>query len=83
MRTGRAEICDLGNRYKIRGIRNLVFYGPPEHAQFYTEFLSYPFLDEGVEGSDITCQVLCCKYDLMSLERVIGTEEAVRLVKSQ
>ena len=37
------------HRYKIRGIRNLIFYAPPDHPQFYTEFLSYPFLDEGVE----------------------------------
>ncbi|KAM6494528.1 Digestive organ expansion factor [Amanita muscaria] len=24
-------------RYKIRGIRNLIFYGPPNHPQFFTE----------------------------------------------
>ncbi|KAE9403904.1 digestive organ expansion factor, partial [Gymnopus androsaceus JB14] len=24
-------------RYKLRGIRNLVFYGPPDHPQFYSE----------------------------------------------
>ncbi|KAL6300475.1 digestive organ expansion factor [Sparassis latifolia] len=68
-------------RYKIRGIRNLLFYGPPEHAHFYTEFLSYPFLDEGVEASDITCQILNSKYDWLRLERIAGTEGASELVK--
>ncbi|THU96784.1 digestive organ expansion factor [Dendrothele bispora CBS 962.96] len=69
-------------RYKIRGIRNLIFYGPPDHPQFYSELLSYPFLDDGVESSDITCRVLYSKYDWFRLERIAGTEASVELVKS-
>ncbi|KAJ7282889.1 digestive organ expansion factor [Mycena rebaudengoi] len=69
-------------RYKIRGIRNLIFYGPPDHPQFYTELLSYPFLDDGVEASDVTCRVLYSKYDWFRLERIAGTETAVELIKS-
>ncbi|PIL35937.1 hypothetical protein GSI_01597 [Ganoderma sinense ZZ0214-1] len=68
-------------RYKLRGIRNLVFYGPPDHPQFYTEFLSYPFLDDGMDASDVTCRVLYSKYDWMRLERIAGTEGATELVK--
>ncbi|KAL5524025.1 hypothetical protein ACEPAG_8198 [Sanghuangporus baumii] len=68
-------------RYKIRGIRNLLFYGLPDHAQFYTEFLSFPFLDEGVEPSDITCRALYCRYDWMRLERIAGTEHALELLR--
>jgi len=67
--------------YKIRGIRNIVFYGPPDHSQYLTEYLSYPFLDDGVEPSDVTCQVLYSKYDWFRLERVAGTEAAAELVK--
>ncbi|KAF8070073.1 digestive organ expansion factor [Lyophyllum atratum] len=69
-------------RYKIRGIRNLIFYGPPDHPQFYTELLSYPFLDDGVESSDITCRVLYSKYDWFRLERIAGTEAAAGLIKT-
>ncbi|KAF9073662.1 digestive organ expansion factor [Rhodocollybia butyracea] len=69
-------------RYKLRGIRNLVFYGPPDHPQFYSEYLSYPFLDDGVESSDVTCRVLYSKYDWFRLERIAGTEAAVELTKS-
>ncbi|GLB36998.1 putative utp25, U3 small nucleolar RNA-associated SSU processome protein 25 [Lyophyllum shimeji] len=69
-------------RYKIRGIRNLIFYGPPDHPQFYTEFLSYPFLDDGVESSDVTCRVLYSKYDWFRLERIAGTEAAAGLIKA-
>ena len=69
-------------RYKIRGVRNVVFYGLPDHPQFYTEFLSFPFLDDGVDASDVTCKALYCRYDWMKLERIAGTESALELLKS-
>lgn len=31
-------------RYKIRGAKTIVWYQPPEHAQFYSETLETPFL---------------------------------------
>ncbi|KAH0827979.1 digestive organ expansion factor [Lanmaoa asiatica] len=61
------------SRYKIRGIRNILFYGPPTHPQFFSEFLTYPFLDDGVDPSDITCRVACCRYDWFKLERILGS----------
>lgn len=70
------------HRYKIRGIRNLIFYGPPDHPQFYTELLCYPFLDDGVDASDVTCRVLYSKYDWFRLERIAGTEGAAELIKA-
>ncbi|KAJ7646964.1 digestive organ expansion factor [Roridomyces roridus] len=69
-------------RYKIRGIRNFIFYGPPENPGFYTELLACPFLDDGVEASDVTCRVLYCKYDWFRMERLVGTEAAVELIKA-
>lgn len=59
----------------------MVFYAPPDHPQFYTEFLSYPFLDEGVEPADVTCRVIYSRYDFMRLERLAGTEGAADLVQ--
>lgn len=67
--------------YKIRGIRNLVFYGPPSNPQFFTEYLSYPFLDDGVEALDVTCKVLYSKFDWLRLERIVGTEAGLELIK--
>ncbi|KAF8149453.1 digestive organ expansion factor [Crassisporium funariophilum] len=69
-------------RYKIRGCRNIIFYGPPDHPQYFTEFLSHPFLDEGVEASDVTCRVLFSNYDRFKLERIAGTEAAIDLIKA-
>ena len=74
--------CSLeGLSYKIRGIRNIVFYAPPDHSQFYTEFLSYPFLDDGVEAADVTCKVLYSRYDCMRLERIAGSDGVAELIQ--
>lgn len=69
------------NRYRIRGIRNLIFYAPPDHPQFYTELLSFPFIDEGVDASDVTCRVLFSKFDFMRLERIAGSAGVDKLIK--
>lgn len=42
---------------------------------------SYPFLDDGVEPSDVVVKVLWSRYDWMRLERIVGTEEAGKMVK--
>ncbi|KAI6046112.1 DUF1253-domain-containing protein [Pisolithus marmoratus] len=68
-------------RYKIRGIRNIIFYAPPEHSQFFSELLSYPFLDDGVDPMDVSCHVVYCKYDWFRLERIIGTAGAKSLMR--
>jgi U3 small nucleolar RNA-associated protein 25 len=69
-------------RYKIRGIHNIVFYGPPDHRQFYTEYLSYPFLVDRVDAAEVTVKVLFSKYDWFKLERIAGTDSARELIKS-
>ncbi|KAG9316733.1 digestive organ expansion factor, partial [Chiua virens] len=63
-------------RYKIKGIRNIIFYGPPAHPQFFSEFLTCPFLEDGVDPSDVTCRVVCCRYDWFKLERILGSKGA-------
>lgn len=68
-------------RYRIRGVRNVIFYGLPEHPQFYTELLSYPFLDEGVEASDVTSKALYCIYDALRLERIVGSHGLENFIK--
>lgn len=69
------------DRYRIRGVRNIIFYGAPEHGQFYEEFLTFPFLDEGVEPSDVTAKLLYSKYDMMRLERIVGTDAVDGLIR--
>jgi U3 small nucleolar RNA-associated protein 25 len=57
-------------------VRNIVFYGLPDHAEFYKEMVTLPFLDEGVEPEEVTVRVLWSKLDAMRLERIVGTKEA-------
>ncbi|KAG9002111.1 rRNA-binding ribosome biosynthesis protein utp25 [Tulasnella sp. 427] len=68
-------------RYRIKGILNVIFYGPPDHANFYSELLTYPFFRKDVEPSEVTCKVLFSKYDAMALERLVGTKEAAALIR--
>ena len=77
-------------RYRIRGSRTIVYYSLPEHAQFYSEMLRTPFLGPGgvelpegeVDEGEISSRVLFSKWDWMRLERVVGTEDARRMITS-
>ncbi|KAK4705652.1 U3 small nucleolar RNA-associated protein 25, partial [Phenoliferia sp. Uapishka_3] len=76
-------------RYRIRGAKTFVFYAPPDHADYYPEILSFPFnLKEGGDGepdvdeSELSCQVLFSKFDLLRLERICGSEDARKMVTS-
>lgn len=75
------SFSQLVHRYRLRGVRNIIFYGAPEHGQFYSEFLTFPFLDEGVEPSDVTVKLLYSKYDMMRIERIVGTNAVDALVR--
>ena len=55
-------------------MRNIIFYAPPDHAEFYTEFLGFPFLDEGVVSEDVTVKMVYSKYDSMRMERITGSK---------
>lgn len=75
-------------RYRIRGAKTIVWYAPPEHAQFYSEVLETPFLPargkdavpvEGqeeaeVDEGEISALTLYSRYDKLRMERVIGVK---------
>ncbi|KAK4687363.1 U3 small nucleolar RNA-associated protein 25, partial [Tremellales sp. Uapishka_1] len=79
-------------RYRIRGAKTLVFFALPEHAQFYSEFLQTPFLpsqkaaeteaEVEVDEGEITSRVLFSRFDVLKLERVVGTVNARRMIGS-
>eukprot|EP00127_Corallochytrium_limacisporum_P005529 Clim_evm46s207 gene=Clim_evmTU46s207 len=62
-------------RYRIKGIKHLIFYSLPENPQFYAELLNMI-----QSGTQALCMVLYCPHDLMKLERIIGKAYAQRLV---
>ncbi|GAA5914883.1 rRNA-binding ribosome biosynthesis protein UTP25 [Sporobolomyces salmoneus] len=78
-------------RYRIRGAKTVVFYAPPSHASYYPEFLSFPFKSPGqlpnpneedqaqVDESELSAHVVFSKYDLLRMERIVGTGNARRM----
>ena len=83
--TGRAHFF---MRHKIKGARHLIFFGLPEHAEFYPGLMN--MLMEGPSGdSDVeveapsSCLALFTKYDAHALERIVGTKHCERMVKGE
>lgn len=71
-------------RYRIRGAKTFVFYAPPDHASYYPEVLSFPFAKDTqepeVDESELSCQVVFSKFDLLRLERICGGEDARKMM---
>lgn len=72
------ERAHFYHRYKIRGIKELVFYSLPENAEFYAEITNM------MEGLDNPSSLsLFSQFDNLKLERVVGSSRANRLLKSE
>ncbi|WFD42371.1 rRNA-binding ribosome biosynthesis protein utp25 [Malassezia psittaci] len=72
-------------RYTIRGARTVIFYGLPDHANYYPELINATLSqraedEEILDPAEISVQVLYNKYDLLRLERVVGTKQARLMV---
>lgn len=85
--TGRAHFFQ---RYQIKGVRHLIFYGIPEHSDFYAGLINN--LNSGLkresddeEDMDMSARLSCLsvftKYDALALERIVGTEHCNRMTK--
>jgi U3 small nucleolar RNA-associated protein 25 len=74
-------------RYRLRGAKTIVFYALPEHADFYAEFMASPFLPSAtgkqtidIDEAEVTSRVAYSKFDYLKLERIVGTENAKRMI---
>jgi U3 small nucleolar RNA-associated protein 25 len=63
-------------RYRIRGAKNIVFYGLPANAQFYSELIN-----QMEDTQESAVMALFSKYDRPRLERIIGTKRVDKMVK--
>lgn len=77
-------------RYKLRGVRRLIFYGLPDNPLFWTELvemlgnnaandLGWAQNQRSKQGKGLV-RALFSKWDVMKLERIVGTERVGRLV---
>lgn len=73
-------------RYRLKGVKKIVFYGVTENPIFWPELVSLLGLitekttTVGVKG---TVRALFSKWDAMKLERVVGTERVGRLINDR
>lgn len=80
-------------RYRLKGIRKLIFYGVPDNPIVWTEMVdalgSNAQIDEDWAQSQRAKQgrglvrALFSKWDFMKLERVVGTDRVGRLVSER
>ncbi|CAJ1944241.1 unnamed protein product [Cylindrotheca closterium] len=84
--TGRSNFF---HRHNIKGVKHLVFLGLPEHPEFYSQHVNQivsaendPSEMDGV-SSVSSCLVLCTKYEAIALERIVGSANCSRMLKSQ
>ena len=83
-------------RYRIRGAKTFVFYGPPEHAPYYAEILNFPFRkpgplaassssqrsdDEAADLDELSAVTVFSQFDRLKLERICGKKEAKKMTQ--
>lgn len=82
------ERCHFYHRYKIKGIRNIIFYEPPIYSKFYTEMANMltPELQgkKFVEDSQqFVATTLFSNHDTLQLGAIIGYSNAVKLIQNK
>lgn len=84
------ERCHFYHRYKIKGVRRIIFYEPPVFAKFYTELVNMlmPELQgkkfvETSPGSSFNSTTLFSNHDTLQLGAIIGYSNAVKLIQNK
>ncbi|KAH8320976.1 hypothetical protein KR067_012892 [Drosophila pandora] len=82
-----SERAHFFRRTRIKGIRNLIIYQPPNFPHFYSEMINL-MLESNQNprdgfGDAMSVSVLYTKYDLLSLSNIVGSENAVKLTSGK
>lgn len=64
-------------RYRLRGIKHIIFYQLPHFRNFYSELLN--FMDRSASA---TCTVLYSRFDGFKLESVVGSDRCKQMLSS-
>ncbi|CAJ0539825.1 Ff.00g072460.m01.CDS01 [Fusarium sp. VM40] len=74
-------------RYQFTGVQRVIFYGLPDNPIFYTEiaggYLSKSEQDLRLDPGQGTVKVMFSKYDVMKLERVVGSKRVGKMIQDR
>jgi U3 small nucleolar RNA-associated protein 25 len=74
-------------RYQLRGAQRVIFYGLPDNPIFYKEiaggYLSKSEEDMRLEPGRGTIRVMFSKYDVMKLERIVGSKRVGKMIQDR
>ena len=75
-------------RYKLKGVRKVIFYGIPDNPVFWNEIvgllgINRDLLDGSANGGKGSVRAMFSKWDVLKLERVVGTDRVGRLLSER
>ena len=77
------ERAHFYNRFRLRGVRELVFYAPPQSAHFYLEMVNMMTMADDAGGGPAEVLVLFTPLDRYRLDRLVGAARAARMAGGQ
>jgi U3 small nucleolar RNA-associated protein 25 len=69
-------------RYKLKGIRHIIFYQLPQFPHFYSEIVNSMMTSGSDSSSSVSCTVLYSRFDGFKLEAVVGSTRCKQLLGS-
>lgn len=74
-------------RYKIKGVKKVIMYGLPDNPLFYQEiaggYLQQSEQSLALEPGQGTVRVMFSKYDMMKLEKIVGSQRVGKMISEQ
>jgi len=74
-------------RYHIRGVKKVVMYGLPDNPIFYRDiaggYIAASVAEGKITGSEAGVRSVFCKWDLMKLQRIVGTSRVVGMIQEK
>lgn len=66
-------------------LQDIVFYGLPDHAHFYSELVNLVQSGTGSTAAahHATITTLFCKFDALALGRVVGNSRAAKMLAAE